>query len=392
MNPFAWYRKHREKKKFRKLLHELRSRRHADDDILDDKTKTALDAVLAEPGPDVALRYHRILPSYKYRKIREFLDLLLVVGAVASGIRGMFFQPYRIPTGSMQPTLYGIHFMEGGEKRSNPLLGKLPDPINWMLFSARPARLEIQAPGELNLDSFRSVGNIFSDTTRFDIGPRSYTLPGDVRKVQEYSNLELNRPYRSLDLLCDGYLSLGDHLFVERFSLYLTPINRGDIMVFTTEGLTTEGRRLTDLSGFFYVKRLAGLPGDTLRIVNNVLQVKPRGAAEFKPIYELNPTFKKIYSGQGGYHGHLNHMGIHLAESGREYQVPDDAYFMLGDNSSFSLDSRFFGAVPRENLVGKAWVVFWPFTRRWGMADHAGPLPVPTGTPARGTFPSMYLQ
>jgi signal peptidase I len=75
-----------------------------------------------------------------------------------------------------------------------------------------------------------------------------------------------------------------------------------------------------------------------------------------------------------------------------DYMIPADHYFMLGDNSSFSLDSRFFGAVPRRNLVGRSWFIFWPFSRRWGLTDRLPPLDIPTGVPVRGTFPVMYKQ
>ncbi|UKI33784.1 MAG: signal peptidase I [Lentisphaeria bacterium] len=180
--------------------------------------------------------------------------------------------------------------------------------------------------------------------------------------------------------------------FVERFSLYLFPLRRGDIVVFNTDGLIADSRKLSDVSGFYYIKRLVGLPGDTLKIVDNVLHVKPRGEKEFRPIAEFNPVFEKLYSGKGGYQGHLNFMGHHLAAPGSEYVVPEDHYFMMGDNSQFSLDSRFFGAVPRENLVGKAWIVFWPFSRRWGRIDRVGPVDAPTGEARRGTFPVMYRQ
>ena len=366
---FGFLKKRREAKKLAKFLTEVRVRRHADDDLLSAEQRAGLDALIAEtaqvrPADAAAFletavpKYHRIAPLYRHFQIRAFLDLLLVVGAVAFGIRGLFFQPFRIPTSSMQPTLYGIHFLDR-ENASNPVLGKLPNPLNWLLFSARPAKLEIQSPGELDLNS----------------------LTGDIRKVEEYSNLEAGKSYAKGDLLCDGFLSLGDHLFVERFSIYLAPLKRGDVIVFNTDGLTVDGRRLADASGFYYIKRLVGLPGDTLKIVGNQLYVKPQGAKEFKKIQEIAPAFEKIYSGKGGYQGHLNHMGRYLATPGEEFKLGPDQYFMMGDNSSFSLDSRFFGAVPRENLVGKAWIVFWPFTRRWGWVD-----------PERGTFKVMYRQ
>ena len=75
-----------------------------------------------------------------------------------------------------------------------------------------------------------------------------------------------------------------------------------------------------------------------------------------------------------------------------DYTIPSDHYFMLGDNSAFSLDSRFFGAVPRRNLVGRSWFIFWPFSRRWGLTDRLPPLDLPTGKAVRGTFPVMYKQ
>ena len=399
---FGFLKKRREAKKLAKFLTEVRVRRHADDDLLSAEQRVGLDALIAEtaqirPADAAAFletavpKYHRIAPLYRHFQIRAFLDLLLVVGAVAFGIRGLFFQPFRIPTSSMQPTLYGIHFLDR-ENASNPVLGKLPNPLNWLLFSARPAKLEIQSPGELDLNSLTSQGNFLSDSTGFRIGGTRYSLPGDIRKVEEYSNLEAGKSYAKGDLLCDGFLSLGDHLFVERFSIYLAPLKRGDVIVFNTDGLTVDGRRLADASGFYYIKRLVGLPGDTLKIVGNQLYVKPQGAKVFKKIQEIAPAFEKIYSGKGGYQGHLNHMGRYLATPGEEFKLGPDRYFMMGDNSSFSLDSRFFGAVPRENLVGKAWIVFWPFTRRWGWVDRQGPIDAPTGEPERGTFKVMYRQ
>ncbi len=398
----SFWQNHRAKKKLAKLRSEIALCRHNDDDILGGEAKEKLDALLLDmktvPAAESAERYdeyesrfRKALPPYRYQTIRGLLDLLLVVGAVAFGIRALFLQPFRIPTSSMQPTLYGIHYIDA-EHAVNPLLGKLPGPLNWLLFSARRADATVKSPGELDTNSFRSVGNLFADSTEFKIGDVRYTLPGEPRKVIEYTGLQPNREYTLGEKLAKGWLSMGDHLFVERWSIYMAPPERGDVMVFTTDGLTAEGRRLSELSGFFYIKRLVGLPGDTLKIVDNVLMVKPAGATEFRPVRELSAAFDKVYSGKGGYQGHLNGMGKLIASPLQEYVVPADHYFMMGDNSRFSLDSRFFGAVPRRNLVGRAWVVFWPFSRRWGFVDHAGPLDVPTGLPNSETFPVMYRQ
>ena len=164
-------------------------------------------------------------------------------------------------------------------------------------------------------------------------------------------------------------------------------------MVFTTENLfDSDGSPLEASSGHYYIKRLAALPGDTIRFDAGQLYVRPAGKKQFFRIQEIAPRFEKVYSGKGGYQGHLGDMGMDWVSSGMEYTVPENTYFMLGDNSRFSKDSRFFGPVPRRNLVGRAFITFWPFSRRWGIIDNKEPLNVPTGESGYGTFPVMYKQ
>ena len=318
--------------------------------------------------------------------MRNFLDLIIVVGAVAFGIRALFFQPFKIPTGSMQPTLYGIHYME-----STPLGKDLPSFLNYALFAARRAKLEVKEEGEVTFHSYKN--SFFNDGVDFSIGSHRYFLPGEPRKVWEYAGLEEGMACSKGEVKADGFLSMGDHLFVERFSIYLTPLKRGEVMIFTTADLTVGGEPLSASSGFYYVKRLVALPGDTVRIRDNQLFVKAAGEKEFKPIQTLAPRTARLYSGKGGYQGHLSSMGEYrLYGVEEDYVIPKDSYFMLGDNSAFSLDSRFFGAVPRRNLVGRSWFIFWPFSRRWGRTDTLEPVDFPTGTPVRGSFPVMYKQ
>ncbi|MEI9998239.1 MAG: signal peptidase I [Verrucomicrobiota bacterium] len=54
------------------------------------------------------------------------------------------------------------------------------------------------------------------------------------------------------------------------------------------------------------------------------------------------------------------------ANNSQTYYVPADCYWAMGDNSPNSKDSRYWGGVPRQNLVGRGYFVFWPFTQRWG--------------------------
>jgi signal peptidase I len=206
-----------------------------------------------------------------------------------------------------------------------------------------------------------------------------------------YFGDRIDRTVEKGERVCDGWLSLGDHLFVNRVGIYLLGPARGDVTVFCTEGIEYKPQ---PLGGYYYIKRLAGMPGDTLKIEKGVLLVKPKGAKEFKPVYEICEKFKKVYSMKGGYQGHSipavpeeYRAYMTLSKEGQEVVVPDDCYFMLGDNTTSSLDSRYWGFVPRRNLVGTAGFVFWPFSRRWGLADFRAPIDEPTALPH-----SMCLQ
>lgn len=155
------------------------------------------------------------------------------------------------------------------------------------------------------------------------------------------------------------------------------------------------GQNLAESSGFYYVKRLVGLPGDTLKLVDGMLYVKPENEAEFRKITDFSPEFNKIFSGLGGYHGYTYGRPPQMQYLMNEYDtftVPEDHYFMLGDNSAGSLDSRSWGTVPRSNIVGKAMFVFWPFSRRWGIPDSKPPIPEESGSIFPYGFVPMKMQ
>ncbi|MBR1952304.1 MAG: signal peptidase I [Lentisphaeria bacterium] len=389
--------KYLKNRKRKKLLSELVSERRAGDDLFSSDEKAAFDDVIQKlrenPDPEEAVKtaekaMEKIKLPHSTSYIRNLLDLLLVVGAVAFGLRGLYFQPFRIPTSSMQPTLYGIHYQELGEK-----VHQLPSFLRGLLFANTRAKAVVTSPGRLDPESLKHKTGLLFDRTEFTIGNKVYSLPGDPVKVADYALLDPQKEYQPGDVLADGCVALGDHLFVERFSIYLVPPQRGEVMVFTTENLfDSDGTPLEASSGHYYIKRLVALPGDTIKLLDNQLYIRPAGEKEFKKAQAFSPRFEKVYSGKGGYQGHLSDMGVEQITSGSEFTVPAGHYFMLGDNSRFSKDSRFFGFVPRRNLVGRAFITFWPFSRRWGLIDNKEPLDVPTGNHRFGTFPVMYKQ
>jgi len=110
---------------------------------------------------------------------------------------------------------------------------------------------------------------------------------------------------------------------------------RGDIVVF----IYPEDKKKD------FIKRLVGLPGETVEIKGGSIYINS------KPVQE--PIFNKIYYYNRG----------ELGGEGQKILIPKDSYFVLGDNSTSSKDSRFWGFVPKENLLGQALIIYWPLNR-----------------------------
>ena len=387
-------------RKKRKLLAEIKNRRHAEDDLLSPALRSDFDALIAELDEAPAEKgvLQKIQEKFRNFQLPEkrgtmfaLLDLIAVVGAVAFGLRGLYFQPFRIPTSSMQPTLYGIHYLDV-KNASNPFLEKLPSPLNKILFGMCDAKATAKSSSTYFPGTERRESGMIFDRTAFNLGDQYVSLPGTPEQVAGYAGLTEGRSFAPGEKISDGYVSLGDHLFVERFSLYLSPPSRGDVMVFTTENLHYNGIPLILTGGYYYIKRIAAVPGDTVKIENNQLYVKSSDSDVFRKIQEVEPRFEKIYSMKGGYHGHLSNMGGQPFAFGEEFTLGEEEYLMLGDNSRFSMDSRYFGPVNRKQFIGRAWLTFYPLSRRTGIVDSKEPLNTSTDEPNMSTFPVMYRQ
>lgn len=359
----------------------------SDDDILPEKQKENLRELEKELkevkklSPDLKKeearleeweeRLGRIIPRSGFAvSMKGFLDVLLVACMVAGGIRALYLQPFKIPTGSMQPTLFGIHYIDREKARA------FQGPVTRFFQPLQSSRacLKIKESGTFQKESMqRETKFPFREYTSFSIGGIRYDLPGDF-----FSNIwryieKTGNEFQKGEVVCDGYLSSGDHVFVERLSIHFREFQRGDVIVFNTVGLKSPTQML---AGYYYIKRLAGLPGDTLKIIDNILLIRPAGEDKFVPVYEIAPKFRKLYTFKGGY---LGHWADGILANGQEITVPENHFFALGDNTYNSLDGRNWGFIPRKNMIGLAVNIFWPVSRRWGLVDTLDPLDVDPG-------------
>lgn len=196
-------------------------------------------------------------------------------------------------------------------------------------------------------------------------------------------------------------LLIGDYLFVAKYSygfshfsfpfspdffsgrIFASLPHRGDVIVFRYPPDPSED----------YIKRVIGLPGDHVQVRDGQLYINgqevPRQAAgdyatDDQGINMVVRRYTEDLPGGNGYRG-VDHSILKATDQGEanntpDFTVPSQSLFVMGDNRDNSADSRFWGYVPMENLVGKAEVIFfsfdarapwwelweWPLEVRWG--------------------------
>jgi signal peptidase I len=142
-------------------------------------------------------------------------------------------------------------------------------------------------------------------------------------------------------------LQVQDRLVIEKISYRFNPPQHGDIVVFwPPESLTPPGQRRDA-----FIKRVIGLPGDVIEVRDGVVlrndEVLVEPYIAEPPSDPYGPT-----------------------------TVPEDSYLVMGDNRNNSYDSRVWGVVPRDNIIGRAVVRFWPLGRLGGLDDTPAETPI----------------
>jgi signal peptidase I len=156
------------------------------------------------------------------------------------------------------------------------------------------------------------------------------------------------RPYKIPSASMEPTLEVGDMVLVNRFIYDFESPHRGDIIVFHPPGIGDQAiRGDTSEASVNYIKRVIGLPGETVQILHGQVRIceHPRVGCFF--LHE--PYLSAADNRDTGNFG--------------PYLVPKNDYFVMGDNRDDSLDSRFWGPVPRRNIIGEAFLIYWPLPR-----------------------------
>ena len=145
----------------------------------------------------------------------------------------------------------------------------------------------------------------------------------------------------------------GEYVLIDKISPRFSDYQRGDIVVFQPPEGYGQG-------GVPFIKRVIGLPGDTISLENGRVFVQQPGGS---PLRIDEPYLVRSIGGG------VTPTTPKDAEGTSSWTVPDGAYFVMGDNRPNSQDSRFFGVVDRELIVGRAWLRYFPLDRL-GFVEH----------------------
>ncbi len=354
---------------------------------------------------------------YPRSSIGEYVDFLFMGAILYLGVTAFFMKPFLIPTSSMYPTFYGmttdvwrsddekpggvnqlIRLLALGSARYEveaPANGELLIPVQLsssygassfsLMKSIVPRRrflilpgkgighwfevggetVELKTPMDFTIeeDVLREAwfpdSSSFYDVIRTKLQTRQYktrtitaTDADGKRRTAKVAMVRSGKYFKKGDSILSFDILSGDRLLVDRISYHFTSPKVGDGLVFLTENIPELNEDK------FYIKRLAGTPGDTLEIRDGMLLVNEE-PAQGSVAFGLNANRF------GDYRGYQNRGNLDV---GRKISIPEDSYYALGDNSYFSADSRLWNFVPESEIIGKPVVIFYPFTKRLGLS------------------------
>ena len=325
-----------------------------------DEIQSAIEALSAAVGPGTAWKPLHV------NALAENFEVIVVAIGVAMAFRCYFLEPFKIPTGSMQPTLYGIYSSD----QANPgIWDRIPLKFaKWIVTGDWYEEVRVVAGGQIH----QVPGTVKPGYISFEVSGKIYHVPSDAiteRPQRFIGKLRTGERMASGEKIWSGVTHAGDHVFVNRVLWNFRKPRRGEVMVFNTTGI----RGLPQ--GTHYIKRMVGLPGETIGVNPPELLVNGRPVSEPDTIGRIVRQ-EKAPRAEAGYPNYLGYKLIGnvppsaapapspLRFPGDTVALGPDEYLGMGDNTGNSNDGRYWGAVPAKNLLGPGAVVYWPFTSK----------------------------
>lgn len=327
------------------------------------------------------------------------LEVLLVAAILVIGVRTFFFQPFIIPTNSMYPTYSGMNSISYSAEAEAPgipkrifnkltlgakhksLIAKDSGSVALLLLpNPKTGGFEIKRPvpyrkyyilPATRAEYLFAVGETIQSIQvpwEFDLRPvlKEFFPHADLTTTEPSTlspsgrALSMNQTVQKGDPIMRFDITLGDALFVDRITYHFKRPQAGDPFVFRTHAIREQlGRISGDYTDKYYIKRIGGVGGETLEIKDGTLLVDGAPRTEVA-------AFRRNAAKQDDYQGYINQS---LLAEALQLEIPDHTFVALGDNSGNSLDSRYWGFVPDSSVIGKAIFIYYPFTKRWGMAE-----------------------
>jgi signal peptidase I len=347
---------------------------------LDDAVAAKADKTTLEKKMDqLEKTANQCIKLYPNAAWRENAEVLLVALAVAMGIRTFFLQPFKIPTGSMQPTLFGVTSENLIDRPDFKIPTGLERVKEWFQGISY---IDIKAKADGSIDridppltlKFINIKQTFwidgvAHTIWFPPDFGESRNPG-ISAFQDRTGLSAAQVFHKGEQVIRLQVRAGDHLFVDRVTYNFRPARRGDIVVFETKGIPEERRIVPGGWNIppdqFYIKRLVGLGGETIQIGKDrhlVINGKELDAStpHFENLYSFDPK-EPVRDSQYSGHAPLSPGRPCFLEDSATVQIPPGHVMVMGDNTFSSLDSRYWGDFPATSIIGKSFFVYWPIT------------------------------
>jgi signal peptidase I len=315
--------------------------------------------------------------AYPHPGFRDNVEVLLVTGAIVLALRTFFFQPMAIPSGSAQPTLWGIHHKDLKREPKAEIPNGWRRVLDLCWSGIRYYHVVAENDGTVRRveEPVRVFPLVKKQTFWIDDTPYAlWFVPDDV--VRDRARLQVGQRFHKGDDIIKLEVVSGDHLFVDCLTYNFRRPKRGEIIVFSSEGIPGL------IPNTHYIKRLVAVGGDGVRIGNDrhlIINGERLDASTsgYENVYGFDP---KRPPEKDEYSGHVNNFigkkYTYDPETGQWQQLaplfPDgQSEFVVrprhclafGDNTMNSHDGRAWGDFPQEKIVGKAGFVFWPIGR-----------------------------